>query len=120
MTFLIQSQYEPAIQTFKEFLEKYPDDLESDNAEFWIGHAYFQMEKFTQAERFFRNVLKYYSHRPTEEGHKTPDAIYMLGKMLLLQGFSKKAAYYFEQTILSYPDSAAAQNAKESLKGIKP
>ena len=115
MTAVIQKNHSQAILVFKNFTRRFPDNLDSDNAFYWIGRSYFELNEWKKAEESFRKVLTRYEHRPTSQGYKTPDSIYMLGKLQLQQNLEQRAVYYFEEVIKRFPGSAAARNAERDL-----
>ena len=115
MTAVIQKSHSQAILVFENFTKRFPDNLDSDNAFYWIGRSYFELGEFENAEGAFRKVLTLYEHRPTSQGYKTPDSIYMLGKIMNQQNLNLRANYYFEQVIKLFPGSAAARNAERDL-----
>ena len=115
MTAVIQKNHSQAILVFKNFTRRFPDNLDSDNAFYWIGRSYFELNEWKKAEESFRKVLTRYEHRPTSQGYKTPDSIYMLGKLRLQQNLEQRAVYYFEEVIKRFPGSAAARNAERDL-----
>ena len=115
MTALIQKNHSNAIQIFENFTKRFPNNLDSDNAFYWIGRSYFELNDLEKAEFAFRKVLTLYEHLPTSQGYKTPDSIYMLGKLQLHKNHDKRADYYFEEVIKRFPGSAAARNAKREL-----
>ena len=115
MTAVIQKNHPQAILVFENFTSRFPDNLDSDNAFYWIGRSYFELNEWKKAEESFRKVLTRYEHRPTSQGYKTPDSIYMLGKLQLQQNLEQRAVYYFEEVIKRFPGSAAARNAERDL-----
>jgi len=115
MTAVIQKNHPQAILVFENFTSRFPDNLDSDNAFYWIGRSYFELKEWKKAEESFRKVLTRYEHRPTSQGYKTPDSIYMLGKLQLQQNLEQRAVYYFEEVIKRFPGSAAARNAERDL-----
>jgi len=115
MTAIIQKNHNQAILVFENFTERFPEDLDSDNAFYWIGRSHLELNELKKAEEAFRKVLRLYEHRPTSQGYKTPDAIYMLGKLQSLQNLDKRAVYYFEEVVKRFPGSAAARNAERDL-----
>lgn len=115
MTAVIQKNHSQAILVFKNFTSRFPDNLDSDNAFYWIGRSYLELNEWKKAEESFRKVLTRYEHRPTSQGYKTPDSIYMLGKLQLQQNLEQRAVYYFEEVIKRFPGSAAARNAERDL-----
>ena len=115
MTAVIQKNHPQAILVFENFTSRFPDNLDSDNAFYWIGRSYFELNEWKKAEESFRKVLTRYEHRPTSQGYKTPDSIYMLGRLQLQQNLEQRAVYYFEEVIKRFPGSAAARNAERDL-----
>lgn len=113
---LINYRYKDAIETFEGMLKQFPDDDYSDNAQFWLGRAYYSVNQLDQAEQSFYRVLANYEHRPTSQGYKTPDAMFMLGKISIARNSPKRSQYYFNEVIKRFPSSTAASNAEEELK----
>ena len=119
MSAFIQGDYPAAVDVFEGFVEEFEDDVDSDNAYYWIGYSQFKLGKWDAAESAFRKVLQNYEHRPTSQGFKTPDAIYMLGKLAETRKQPDRAAYYFKNILENYPGSAAANNAQEDLRALR-
>ncbi len=115
MTAVIQKNHHQAILVFENFTTRFPDNIDSDNAFYWIGRAYFELNEWEKAEESFRKVLTRYEHLPTSQGYKTSDSIYMLGKLQLQKNLEQRAIYYFEEVIKRFPGSAAARNAERDL-----
>ena len=118
MTAIIKKNHEQAIQVFENFTERFPNDLDSDNAIYWIGRSQLKLNQLKKAEAAFRKVLTLYEHRPTSQGYKTPDSIYMLGKINQQKNLNQRASYYFKEVIKRFPGSAAARNAEQDLGSI--
>lgn len=119
MDAMINRRYKEAIETFRSMLKQFPNDDYSDNAQFWLGHVYYSVNQIPQAEQAFYKVLENYEHRPTSQGYKTPDAIYMLGKISMIQNQPKRSEYYFREVMKRFPGSTAASNSEEELKVLK-
>ena len=118
MNEVIQRQHESAIRIFENYVKRFPEDMDSDNALYWIGHSYFQLKQNQKAERAFRKILTGYEHRPTSQGYKTPDAIYMLGKISERRRDPVASKYYYRTVISRYPGSVAARNATRDLNRL--
>ena len=118
MNEVIQRQHESAIRIFENYVKRFPEDMDSDNALYWIGHSYFQLKQNQTAERAFRKILTGYEHRPTSQGYKTPDAIYMLGKISERRRDPVASKYYYRTVIARYPGSVAARNATRDLNRL--
>jgi len=118
MAAVIKKNHEQAIQIFKNFTERFPNDIDSDNAFYWIGRSHLELNQEEKAEGAFRKVLTLYEHRPTTQGYKTPDSIYMLGKLNQHKNLNQRASYYYKEVIKRFPGSAAARNAERDLGSI--
>ena len=118
MNEVIQRQHESAILIFENYVKRFPEDMDSDNALYWIGHSFFQLKQNQKAERAFRKILTGYEHRPTSQGYKTPDAIYMLGKISEGRRDPVASKYYYRTVIARYPGSVAARNATRDLNRL--
>ncbi|MFL2744419.1 MAG: tetratricopeptide repeat protein, partial [bacterium] len=60
MTAVIQKNHPQAILVFENFTNRFPDNLDSDNAFYWIGRSYFELNEWKKAEESFRKVLTRY------------------------------------------------------------
>ena len=118
MNEVIQRQHESAIRIFENYVKRFPEDMDSDNALYWIGHSYFKLKQNQKAELAFRKILTGYEHRPTSQGYKTPDAIYMLGKISERRRDPVASKYYYRTVIARYPGSVAARNATRDLNRL--
>lgn len=114
-----EKNYSVAINEFKNFLSKFPNDQDADNAQFWIGYANYHLENYRQAEFEFRKVLRNYYHRETKHGYKTPDTILMLGRIYIKKDKPIKARYYFKQLVDIFPDTRSAQKAKMEIEAME-
>lgn len=110
--------YKESIKQFGEFIKQYPNDLDADNSQYWIGAAYYLLEEYTNAESAFRKVLKNYKHEETKHGYKTPDAILMLGRIYGIRNQPIKSRYYFEDVVKRFPDSISAEKAKREIQSM--
>jgi len=111
-------KYLVSIKQFSEFLEKFPNDQDADNSQFWIGQAQFIVSNYLEAEHSFRKILKVYQHGNTRNGYKTPDAILMLGRIYLIRKNPNRAEYYFRKVIKMFPDSRSSVKAKNEIQSL--
>lgn len=114
-----EKNYTASIKAFKNFISKFPNDQDADNAQFWIGFANFHLENYRQSEFEFRKVLRNYQHRETKHGYKTPDTILMLGRLYLKKEKPIKARYYFEKLVEKFPDTRSALKAKMEVESME-
>ena len=109
-------QYDQALLVYENFLSRYPQDLYSDNAQFWIGECYLRLNRLDEAEAAYRKVLREYEHKSTLEGYKTPDAIYRLAQVYERRHDERRARYYLQAVAERFPDSASGQRARRNLQ----
>jgi len=110
--------YTQAIDIYESFLKRYPSDIYSDNAQFWIGEAYFRQNRLAEAEMAYRKVLRNFDHRSTLEGFKTPDAILRIGQTWLKRNDSRQASLYFRNVSERFPQSSAGRMAQRELSTL--
>src|SRR3984957_14944736 len=57
---LKDGQYDGAIAAFGKFLATYPDSPLADNAQYWLGEAYYVNKSFPEAQNAFQRVVDKY------------------------------------------------------------
>lgn len=112
--FLRAKSYQNAVNSFEEFLKKFPDSIFVPNVHYWLGESYFGLQDYKSALKSYQEVPKNYSYSP-----KTPDALLgMAGCQQELKSI-KGAKKTLKQLISKYPKSDAAGKAKSILKTLK-
>jgi len=71
---LKDGQYDRAIAAFQKFLAAYPDSQLADNAQYWLGEAYYVNKSFPEAQAAFQRVVDKYP-----QSRKRPDALLKIG-----------------------------------------
>src|SRR6202007_569605 len=66
--------YSVAITGFKDFLSSYPASPLAENAQYWLGEAYYVSRSYDDASTAFRSVISKYP-----QSRKAPDAMLKLG-----------------------------------------
>jgi tol-pal system protein YbgF len=110
-------QYDQAVLVYQNFLSRYPEDIYSDNAQFWIGESYLHMDKLAEAEAAYRKVLREYEHKNSLDGYKTSEAIYRLGTLAQKRNDARRARFYFGNVVQRFPESSAGRKAQHELEG---
>ncbi len=105
-----QKTYAQAIARFEEFTARFPSSSLADNALYWIGECYLDMNQPQQALESFQKLLIRY---PT--GNKVPDGHLKSGIAHMKLNDVAKAAESFRKVAESYPDSDAARVARDLL-----
>lgn len=110
---LVRSQeFDSAVTSFKQFLDRYPDGRYAPNAHYWLGELYLVIKPAATelARQSFTLLLDEYP-----QNAKVPDAMYKLGQVHFVKGNSDKAREYLDRVIREHSDSAAANLAREFI-----
>ena len=106
-------QYDQAIAGFQKHLASYPEGAYADNAQYWLGEAYYVNKSFAEARTAFQRVLDKYP-----QSRKIPDALLKLGYCAYELKDIPAARSALKQVTAKYPDSAAARPAQQRLDKI--
>jgi|GEM_PF-6761131 len=107
------TSYDNAITKFREFIDKYPDDDLTDNAQYWIGECHLKKKEYLKAIDEFQNVVEYYPL-----GNKVPEAYLKIGYAYLYLKDKVSAVQYFKQVMDMFPNTDASAEAERKLKEI--
>jgi tol-pal system protein YbgF len=105
--------YSIAITGFKDFLTSYPQSPLAENAQYWLGEAYYVTRSYDDAGTAFRTVVQKYP-----QSRKAPDAMLKLGFTQYEQKHYADARKTLEEVTQKFPDSDAARLATDRLKRI--
>jgi tol-pal system protein YbgF len=105
--------YSIAITGFKDFLGSYPSSPLAENAQYWLGEAYYVTHDYPAAGGAFRTVLKKWP-----DSRKAPDAMLKLGYTQAAQKQYPAARATLSELTQKYPDSDSAKLAADRLKKI--
>lgn len=112
--FLEQKDYKRAIDRFRAFLKKHSKSAYADNAQYWIGEAYYALREFDQAILEFDAV-----RRNHPKGDKVPAALLKQGFAFAELGDKVDARLILQELINRYPQSSEASKAKQKLKSLE-
>ncbi|MEO5702665.1 MAG: tol-pal system protein YbgF [Gammaproteobacteria bacterium] len=112
--FLKKGQYDSAIAGFNEYLTRYPQESNADNAQYWLGEAYYVKRKFEDAQAAFTTLLERYPNTA-----KRADATLKIGFVHYELGQWSEARKALDDVKVNYPGSAAAQLAETRLQKMK-
>jgi tol-pal system protein YbgF len=108
---LKDSRYDQAIDAFQKFLAAYPASQLADNAQYWLGEAYYVNKSFTDALAAFQRVVdKYPSSR------KLPDALLKIGYCDYELHQYAEAHEVLTRVVAKYPDAPAGHLAQQRLE----
>jgi len=110
---LKSSNYAASIAGFKQYLATYPTSDLADNAQYWLGEAYYVTRDYDNAAVAFRAVGERWPN-----SRKAPDALLKLGfTQFELKNFSQ-ARTTLTLVTQRYPDTEAAHLAADRLKRL--
>lgn len=105
--------YSIAITGFKDFLKNYPQSPLADNAQYWLGEAYYVNHDYDSAAEAFRAVVKKWP-----DARKAPDALLKLGYTQYEQKQYAAARATLTAVTQKYPGTDAARLATDKLRRI--
>ena len=103
--------YSVAITGFQDFLKSYPASPLAENAQYWLGEAYYVTHDLDSAAAAFRNVTQRYPN-----SRKTPDAMLKLGYTQIDQKKTAEGRVTLTQVVQKYPGTDAARLAADRLQ----
>jgi tol-pal system protein YbgF len=105
--------YSVAITGFKDFLATYPQSPLAENAQYWIGEAYYVTRDFDNAASAFRTVLDKWP-----DSRKASDAMLKLGYTQYELKRYGDARKILTEVTQKFPNSDAAKLANDRLAHI--
>jgi len=111
---LKDSKYPEAVKEFKRFLGSYPAGDYADNAQYWMGEAYYVMRDFPSARDAFRKVIKDFPQSP-----KAADALLKVGYIEYDSNQWASARTTLNDVVKNYAGTSAAQQAAKRLAKMK-
>ncbi|MGO9514043.1 MAG: tol-pal system protein YbgF [Steroidobacteraceae bacterium] len=108
---LKDSQYDRAIDAFQNFLVAFPDSPLADNAQYWLGEAYYVNKSFPDALSAFQRVADKYP-----QSRKLPDALLKVGYCDYELKQWQAAKDVLSQVAATYPDTPAGHLAQQRLE----
>jgi len=104
-------KHDEAVAALRAFIAKYPRHDYADNAQYWLGEAFYAQKDYVRALTEFRAVIEVYPR-----GNKVPDALLKMGYCFLAMGQGEKARAVLEQVVNLYPKSEPAALAAKRLE----
>jgi tol-pal system protein YbgF len=107
---LKDGQYDRAIVAFQKFLVAYPDSSLADNAQYWLGEAYYVNRTYPEAEAAFQRVVDKYP-----QSRKLGDALLKIGFCRYEMKQWQSAREVLGQVVARFTDTPAARLAQQRL-----
>lgn len=111
---LRNGEYAAAAEAFRAFLDDFPDGPLADNAQYWLGEAYYVTGNFDIGLNAFQEVLDRFPQSP-----KAPDALLKLGFCYFELEQWDQARETLEQVRERYPDSSVSRLAQNRLRMMR-
>jgi tol-pal system protein YbgF len=96
-------KHDVAITALRAFVRTYPRHDYADNAQYWLGEAFYAQKDYARALIEFRAVIEVYPR-----GNKVPDALLKVGYCYLATGQGEKGRAVLDQVVTLYPKSEPA------------
>jgi tol-pal system protein YbgF len=112
---LKNQNYAVSIAGFKQYLASYPTSDLADNAQYWLGEAYYVTRDYDNAATAFRAVGERWPN-----SRKAPDALLKLGFTQYELKHYAEARTTLTLVTTRFPDSEAAKLAAERVKRLPP
>jgi len=109
----LRGNYQLAIEQFRQFLVRFPQSEQADDAQYWIGESFFNQGLHDQALAEFDVLLTTYP-----QGDKVPAARLKKGYTLLTLNQAENGIKELRQLLSEFPDSAEAIAAKQRLEQL--
>jgi len=103
-----------SVEQFAKFILYYPKHTLADNAQYWIGEAYYSEKNYQKAVSEFKKVVDNYP-----AGNKAPDALLKVAFSYLELNNREKALEFLRLLPERYPSSEAAAKAQTKLQELQ-
>ncbi len=113
--YVLRRDYGLAEQSFRGFIEQYPNDRNVPLASYWLGESMFMQRKFTEAAEVFLDI---YNKWP--QSNRAPDSLLRLGQSLAQLGKKEAACGSLGAVLSKYPKASPTvkKNAENEQKRI--
>jgi tol-pal system protein YbgF len=108
---LKNGKYPDAAASLQQFLATYPKSDLADNAQYWLGEAYYASKDFPQAASAFKAVLDQWPN-----SRKAPDALLKLGYSQFEMKQYADARATLTDVTRRFPGTDAAKHATDRLR----
>ena len=107
-------QYDESIAAFNAYLVEYPQSAYADNAQYWLGEAYYVLRQFEPALNEYRKLVESYPN-----SQKITHALLKMGYSYDELGQTDAAVAQLARVTSHYAGTTAARLADERLQRIR-
>jgi tol-pal system protein YbgF len=108
---LRSGKHAESIAMLREFIASNPNHDYADNAQYWLGEAFYDQKDYANAVSEFRTTVEKYP-----QGNKVPDAMLKVGYCYWAMGEASKGESVLAELIRLYPKSEPATLAAKRLE----
>jgi tol-pal system protein YbgF len=101
--YVLHKDYTLAEQAFRDFIKKHPEERLVPDAQYWLGEALFQQQRYRDAAESFLAVSTKY-----EQSGKAPDSLLRLGQSLAAMKQKEAACATLAEVGRKYPRASAS------------
>lgn len=107
----VKGNFQSAISSFRDFINRFPENSLSDDAQFMIGQSFIALGQYQQAIQELRLVVDNYPL-----GDRVPEAIFKLAICYEEMGDVETAKSYLQILVNRYPGTIESKQAQEKLR----
>jgi tol-pal system protein YbgF len=113
--YVLHKDYALAVQAFRDYLRKYPNENLVPDANYWLGESLYQQQNYGEAAKSFLAVATKY-----EKSGKAPEALLRLGQSLAALEKKEAACATFSEVGRKYPNAASSvkRSVAQELKRV--
>ena len=100
-TRLLQFDYAGAEQAFRAFLERFSDDPQAGQAQYWLGEVLYQQEAYVESGVAYTQMIRQYPDDP-----RAPEALAKLARSMRLVGDTERACSALDLLPQRYPNAS--------------
>ncbi len=98
---LLRFDYEGAEAAFRTFLERFGDDPQAGEAQYWLAESLYQQEAYTASGQAYSKMIREYPDDP-----RAPEAMAKLARSARLIGDLEKACIALDRLPQLYPEAS--------------
>ncbi len=105
--------YSSARMGFRELVDRFPNDPLAPEARYYLADILVQEDERGEAIEGFLDIPEYHP-----DADRVPDALYRVAMLHLEMGDEEEAVQYLERVVNTWPDSGAANLARDELEEL--
>ncbi len=112
---LVTDQYDKAIESFKKYLDIYPDNNHASDAKYWLAKSYFAKGDYQNARNTF---IEFQQQSPLH--HKYSNSLFELARVYVELNQSDKATKLLDIMLKKFPNHNSINRVNQLISEITP